>query len=85
MLSFVSNFGQFSTSVSVVGGSAVIGELKMVSDPGGTPLYKPCGYVLCRFGLKTGIHFPHFSLESGMFFVGTTDCMNMVILSIQNE
>ena len=27
---------------------------------------------LCRFGLKTGIHFPHFGLESGMVFGGTT-------------
>ena len=41
--------------------------------PGGTPIYKPYRYVpphwvgfLRRFGLKTGIHFAHFSLESGM-------------------
>ena len=27
---------------------------------------------LCRFGLKTGIHFAHFGLESGMVFEGTT-------------
>ena len=25
-----------------------------------------------RFGLKTGIHFVHFGLESGMVFKGTT-------------
>ena len=25
-----------------------------------------------RFGLKTGIHFAHFGLESGMVFEGTT-------------
>ena len=32
------------------------------------------GYVLFSglFGLKTGIHFAHFGLESGMVFVGTT-------------
>ena len=28
--------------------------------------------VLRRFGLKTGIHFAHFGLESGMVFEGTT-------------
>ena len=46
---------------------------------GGTPLYKLYRYVpphrvgvLCRFGLKTGIHFAHFGLESGMVFTGTT-------------
>ena len=27
---------------------------------------------LHRFGLKTGIHFAHFALESGMVFEGTT-------------
>ena len=30
-----------------------------------------------RFGLKTGIHFAHFDLESGMVFEGTTECMNV--------
>ena len=46
---------------------------------GGTPLYKLYRYVpshpvgfLRRFGLKTGIHFAHFELESGMVFKGTT-------------
>ena len=28
---------------------------------------------LRRFGLKTGIHFTHFGLESGMVFEGTTE------------
>ena len=51
------------------------------SSPGGgsTPLYKPYRYVpphrvgfLRRFSLKTGIHFAHFGLESGMVFEGTT-------------
>ena len=44
----------------------------------GTSLYKPCKYVppqrvwsLGLFGLKTGIHFAHFGLESGMLFEGT--------------
>ena len=46
---------------------------------GPTLLYKPYMYVppqrvgfLYRFGLKTGIHFAHFGLESGMVFEGTT-------------
>ena len=46
---------------------------------GGTPSYKPYRYVppqrvwfLVLFGLKTGIHFAHFGLESGMVFEGTT-------------
>ena len=52
-----------------------------VGEGGGcTPLcglYRPCaapsGYVfLPLFGLKTGIHFAHFGLESGMVFEGTT-------------
>ena len=45
----------------------------------GTPLYKLYTYVpphrvgfLCRFGLKTGIHFAHFGLESGWVFEGST-------------
>ena len=48
---------------------------------GGTPLYKPYRYVppyrvgfLHHFGLKTGIDFAHFGLESGMVFEGTTEC-----------
>ena len=45
----------------------------------GTPLHKPYRYVppkrlwfWGRFGSKTGIHFAHFGLESGMLFEGTT-------------
>ena len=47
--------------------------------PGGTPLYKPYRYVppqmvgfWGRFGLKTGVDFAHFDLESGMVFKRTT-------------
>ena len=57
-------------------------SLKSVCQlPGGwcSPLYKSYKYVqlhrvgfLSRFGLKTGINFAHFSLESGMAFEGTT-------------
>ena len=46
---------------------------------GGTPLYKLYRYVpphrvgfLPSFGLKTGIHFAHVCLESGMVFDGTS-------------
>ena len=59
---------------------------------GGTPLYKPYRYepphrvgFLRRFGLKTGIHFAHFGLESGIVFEGTTVCMNVFIVSITSE
>ena len=45
----------------------------------GTPFRKSYSYVplqkvrfLCRSGLKTGIDFAHFGLESGMVFEGTT-------------
>ena len=44
----------------------------------GTPPYKPwvCaapkGGVFAPFGLKMGIDFAHFGLESGMVFEGTT-------------
>ena len=68
---------------------------RRVTSPrgGGTPLCKPYRYVpshlvgfLRRFCLKTGIHFAHFGLESGMVFEGTTDqCMKVFIVSIPNE
>ena len=52
--------------------------LRFVAEVG-TPLQKPYRYVppkrlwfLGRFGSKTGIHFAHFGLESGMVFEGTT-------------
>ena len=59
---------------------------------GGAPLYKLYRCVpphrvgfLRRFGLKTGINFAHFGLESGMVFEETTECMNVFIVSIPNE
>ena len=55
----------------------------------GTPSYKPYQYVpphrvgfLGRFGLKTGIHFAHVGLESGMILEGST---NVFLVSIPNE
>ena len=66
--------------------------MSLRNNPGGTTLYKPYRYVpphrvgfLGRFGLKTGIHFPHFGLESGMIFEGTTECINVFTISIPNE
>ena len=56
-------------------------EKNCYQPPGGegTPLYKLYKYVpphqvgfLRRFGLKTGIHFAHFGLESGVVFEGIT-------------
>ena len=38
-----------------------------------------------RFGLKMGIHFAHFGLESSMVFEGTAECMNVFVVSIPNE
>ena len=39
----------------------------------------PKGYVfLRRFGLKTGIHFAHFRLESGRVFEGTTGVLERI-------
>ena len=63
------------------------------ADQGGVlPYISYIGYVLPyqvgflrRFGLKMGIHFAHFGLELGMVFEGTTECMNIFIVSIPNE
>ena len=59
--------------------TTVTGDYVFLPEGGVTPLYKPYGYVpphrvgfLRRFGLKTGIHFAHFGLESGWVFEGTT-------------
>ena len=35
-------------------------------------MYRPKGYGFWVFGLKTGIHFAHFGLESSVVFEGTT-------------
>ena len=39
---------------------------------------------LCRFGLKTGIEFAHFGLESDMVFEGTTGVYERICLIIGN-
>ena len=55
------------------------GQVAGGTGGGGTPLYKPYRYVppqrvgfLRLFGLKTGIDFAPFGLESGVVFKGTT-------------
>ena len=40
---------------------------------------------LRRFGLRTGIHFAHFGLESDMVSGELRECMNVFIVSIPNE
>ena len=66
--------------------------MERTPNPGFTPLYKLYRYVpphrvvfLRRFGLKTGIYFAHFGLESGMVFEGLSERMNVFIVSIPNE
>ena len=39
------------------------------------PLFVKIGF-LRLFGLKTGIHFAQFGLESGIVFEGTTECVS---------
>ena len=63
-------------------------HMRFATRGGGTPLYKLYRYVpnhrvgfLRRFGLETVIHLVHFGLESGMVFEGTTECMNVFIVS----
>ena len=46
------------------------GELPYISYTSGCR--PPRVGFLRRFGLQTSIHFPHFGLESGMVFEGTT-------------
>ena len=40
---------------------------------------------MCLFGLKTGIHFVDFGLESGMIFEGNRERMNVFLISIPND
>ena len=60
----------------------IIDRVRWSFARGGIPLYKLYRYVpphrvgfLRRFGLKTGIHFAHFGLESDMVFEGATECL----------
>ena len=48
-------------------------------------MYRPRGRVLRRFGLKTGIDFARFGLESGMVFRELREGTNVVIVSIPIE
>ena len=63
-----------------------------MSGSGGNPLYKLYRYVpphrigfLRCFGLKTGIHFAHFGLESGWFSRELREYMDVFNASIPNE
>ena len=66
--------------MTVSGGSTVsYSGIRIRKNLWSTPLYKLYRYVpphrvgfLHGFGLKTGVHFAHFGLESGMVFEGTT-------------
>ena len=43
-------------------------------------------WFLCRFGLKTGVDFAHFGLESGMVFEETPcEGVNVFIVSVPSE
>ena len=65
--------------MTVSGGSTIsYSGIRIRKNLWSTPLYKLYRYVpphqvgfLHGFGLKTGIHFDHFGLESGMVFKGT--------------
>ena len=53
-----------------------LADAELGGGGGTTPLYKPYRYVppqkvsfLRRFGLKTGVDFAHFGLESGNVFI----------------
>ena len=75
---------EFWSLASTNDNALVSGKLKRAEGEedrawGGTPLHKLNRHVpshgvrfLRRFGLKTGIHFAHFRLESGLVFEGTT-------------
>ena len=42
-------------------------------------------WFLRRFGLKTGVNFAYFCLNSGIVFEGIPECMNKFVVSIPNE
>ena len=60
-----------------------VGVLRLNKPNRNVPPHR-VGFLSC-FGLKTGIHFTHFGLESGMIFEGATECMNVFIVSIPNK
>ena len=73
-----------------------LSNITWTESPGGTPLYLPyrcvppprvigMAFHLCRFGLKTGINFAYFGLNSGMVFEGTRECLNIFVASIPNK
>ena len=64
----------------------------IIKNPGGDPLYKPIRYVplqrvwfLRRIGLKMGIEFAHFGLESCMVFEETKEEYERIINKKERE
>ena len=49
----------------------------MISDQIALHLVQRVGFLRC-FGMKTGIHFTHFGLESGWVFEGSTGVFEWV-------
>ena len=56
---------------------------------GGTPLYRHVPpqrvWFLCCFGLKMGIDFAYFGLNSRMVFEEIWECMDVFVVFIPNE
>ena len=69
--------------VKEIGGGGGGGVLPLNKPNRNVPPHR-VGFLSC-FGLKTGKHFTHFGLESGMVFEGATECMNVLIVSIPNK
>ena len=62
----------FTLSSAPGGGGGVLPYISYIG------MYRPIGVgFMRRFGLKTGTHFAHFGLESGMVFEGTTESRNV--------
>ena len=57
-----------------------ISHLGMCPPSPPSPPPKKKVWFLRRFGLKTGIHFAHFGLESGMVYEGTTGVYEPILL-----
>ena len=73
----------FVKEIGVVVGRGGGGVLRLNKPNRNVPPHR-VGFLSC-FGLKTGIHFTHFGLESGMVSEGATECMNVFIVSIPNK
>ena len=63
-----------------VGVLPYISHLGMCPPPPPSPPPQKKVWFLRPFGLKTGIHFAHFGLESGMVYEGTTGVYERILL-----